>query len=139
MSKILREIRNFFTVLWDKDADILEVTSGWAGIGWIILSSQHDINVILTRNAGIFKYIFELGIFLWGASQIIALYKGVHKIRRSAAFVGILFWTFLGFIAWNHQMYSTMSSVWQGHPGACGVYISLAFGNALVYFKLGQS
>lgn len=139
MSKVVAGIKNFFTVLWNKDSDILEVTSGWAALGWILLASEHDIDVILTKTAGIFEYIFEFGISLWGVSQIAALHKGIHAVRRSAAFVGILFWTFLGFMAWNHQMYSTMTSILQGHPGATGVYISLAFGNALVYFKLGQS
>lgn len=127
--------QHLFDSLMDQDTEILEGMSGLAAIWYIVLMSAHDLLVMIPQGYVVYAYIFCICTLLGGSCQIAAVFNGHHKPRRSAAFGGLLFWCFLASVAWLHHHNSPGT---YGHPGAVAAYMSLAIGNALAYFKLGE-
>ncbi len=137
MKKFRNHLTLFFQRVMADDTDILEAASGFAGIGFVALMSDHDAHTYLTIPPMWPDIVFRISVLLGAGGQLVSVYRDDFRGRRAGAFGAMLFWTFVAAVLWNHQIVDAQYGK-IGHPSAVASFIAFAVGNAMAYIKLGR-
>lgn len=137
MKKLQNHLKLFFQRVMADDTDILEAASGFAGIGFVLLMSDHDAHTYLVIPPMWPDVLFRISVLVGAGGQLVSVYRDDLRGRRAGAFGAMLFWTFVAYILWDHQIVDTQYGR-IGHPSAVASFIAFALGNAMAYVKLGK-
>lgn len=137
MIRIKNYLGTFFDRVMAEDTDILEAASGAAGVGFSLLMSDHDVNTFLRCHTHVSEVLFRASVILGAGGQLISVYFDDSRARRAGAFGAMIFWTYIAYILWDHQIIDSHYGK-IGHPSSVAAYCAFAIGNMLAYVKLGR-